>query len=339
MRFVKNRESESRDIPVIRRRVIKPESPSTEIGLCSMSRRDQALDLLYRSMRGRVRRRFIAELNGQATRGEIDLSRLWVAVAADRVVGAMLTQALAGRAAAIWPPRVDPKGGLDRDRLAAAMVADALADYRRLGFHLAQALTAPGIERRAVLDLERGGLPRVTELVTMGWSSGPVVVADAGPPLLRWQPFEEVGQTAFADVLGQTYEGSRDMPELAGVRSLDEVLDGHRAGSGNDTSRWWLGVVPDEPAAAAVVLLSTRPEDEKKAAKTWEIAYFGLTPSARGRGLGRAALDWVINMARPHAARLQLAVDARNTPARRLYGARGFVELERRGVHLALLLE
>ena len=75
-----------------------------------------------------------------------------------------------------------------------------------------------------------------------------------------------------------------------------------------------MGHLPGEPATAAVLLLSEIPDRD-----AWEVAYLGLTPSARGRGLGRAVLAHALELAAAHVPRLELAVDVRNHPATRLY--------------------
>jgi ribosomal protein S18 acetylase RimI-like enzyme len=81
----------------------------------------------------------------------------------------------------------------------------------------------------------------------------------------------------------------------------------------------------------AVVLLSPGEEG------TWEVSYLGLIPEARGRGLGRASLSHALNQSRPHANRLELAVDIRNAPAEALYRRSGFSPFARRAVHVAIL--
>ena len=120
------------------------------------------------------------------------------------------------------------------------------------------------------------------------------------------------------------------MPELEGSRSLDDIMSGHRAGGRFVPERWRLGRLRGEPEAAAVLLLSEIPDRD-----AWEVAYLGLTPAARGRGLGLAALAHALDLARAHVPRLELAVDVRNTPANHLYQAAGFVAFDRRAVHLA----
>jgi ribosomal protein S18 acetylase RimI-like enzyme len=122
------------------------------------------------------------------------------------------------------------------------------------------------------------------------------------------------------------------MPELEGARALDDILDGHRAAGLFAPGRWQLGRIPGEPEAAAVLLLAAVPGRD-----AWEVIYLGLTPAARGRGLGRAVLQHALELAREHVPHLELAVDLRNTPAVRLYQAAGFTVRDRRTVHLAIL--
>jgi GNAT superfamily N-acetyltransferase len=276
----------------------------------------------------------LAEVIGQSELGLLDLSGLWVAARRGKIVGAMLTQALAGRAAAVWPPEVRPARGIDPRSIGPALVAAALADYRRLGFLLAQSLIGPDSPPEGASHLEAGGLKRVTELVYLRRSTSPPLDLPAATPSLAWGPYREDDRDEFGRLLAETYRGSLDMPEMAGLRSLDDILAGHRAGGRFDPSRWRLGRLPAEPGAAALVLLSA---DFDHPSPAWEIAYLGLTPPARGRGLGLAALAHALELARPHAARLELAVDVRNLPADRLYAAAGFLPFHRRAVHIATL--
>jgi ribosomal protein S18 acetylase RimI-like enzyme len=132
--------------------------------------------------------------------------------------------------------------------------------------------------------------------------------------------------------LQATYAGSLDMPELEGARGLDDILEGYRSAGLFVPERWRLGLIPGEPEAAAVLLLVELPDRD-----AWEVIYLGLTPAARGRGLGRDVLRHALELAGAHVPRLELAVDCRNAPAMRLYQAAGFTIRDRRAVHLALL--
>ena len=67
------------------------------------------LEVLYRRMPRALRGYLIAEVLEDQRKGELDLSGLWVArIRSGRIVGAMMTQALAGKTAALWPPEVGP---------------------------------------------------------------------------------------------------------------------------------------------------------------------------------------------------------------------------------------
>ena len=94
----------------------------------------------------------------------------------------------------------------------------------------------------------------------------------------EWRPFEAILETEFRAVLQQTYIGSLDMPELDGVRSLDDIMESHCAAGRFVADRWWLGRVVHKPDAAAVLLLAEIPGRD-----VWEVIYLGLTPSARTR--------------------------------------------------------
>jgi ribosomal-protein-alanine N-acetyltransferase len=66
-----------------------------------------------------------------------------------------------------------------------------------------------------------------------------------------------------------------------------------------------------------------------------ELAYLGLSPSMRGRGLGRSLMQHGLEMASRYGAReMLLAVDENNTPALKLYRSLKFTPTARK---LALL--
>ncbi len=291
----------------------------------------EALGVLYRRVPDALRHRLVLDAINESDAGLLDLDGLWVARGrAGRVVGAMLTQLLAGSAAAVWPPEVDAIWG--RGTVAAELVRCALAGLRAQDVRIAQALVDPNFPGRGARDLIRGGLPRITALTYLQRDTTSPIPPRRGAPDFDWQPFGPATESEFRDVLQATYQGSLDMPELEGVRSLDDVLDAHRASGRFSPDRWRLGRLPTAPDAAAVLLVSDVPDRG-----VWEVAYLGLTPPARGRGLGRAALSHALTLARDHVPRLELAVDDRNHPARHLYRRAGFTPFDRREVHLALL--
>ena len=105
---------------------------------------------------------------------------------------------------------------------------------------------------------------------------------EASSPELEWVSYARRRTRRFGRCWRRLTSESLDMPELEGIRSLDDVLVGHRASGRFVPEYWLLGRLPGEPEAMAVMLLSGR----SFARSSWEVAYLGLTPAARGRGLG-----------------------------------------------------
>jgi mycothiol synthase len=210
---------------------------------------------------------------------------------------------------------------------------------------LAQAVLDESAGLRAARDLTRGGMPRVTELLYLERDTTlPLSVAGERPlradskerPFaycyFEWQPFEPALEAEFRSVLQATYAGSLDMPELEGARALDDIMESHRAAGRFVAERWCLGRIPGNPEAASVLLMAEIPGRD-----VWEVVYLGLTPAARGFGLGRSVLRYALELAGRHVSQLELAVDCRNRPATRLYQSTGFIARDRRAVHLAIL--
>jgi ribosomal protein S18 acetylase RimI-like enzyme len=93
---------------------------------------------------------------------------------------------------------------------------------------------------------------------------------------------------------------------------------------------WWSAL--DENNTAVGVMLF-----EGKEGDALELAYLGLVPSARGRGLSDALIPFADRIAAAADYRLlEVSVDARNRPAMKLYSRHGFVEYDRRAVWLAV---
>jgi len=304
--------------------------PRLECRPCPEADRPVALAILYRRMPEILRPRLVADALAEAARGGIDLSGFWIAVKKGKIVGALLTHALAGRAVAVWAPEIVPIWR--RRAVAVTLLKAALADATRKGYLVAQALVDRSSPRSAKGDLARAGMPRVTQLIYMARATSVPLAISPTVPRFEWRSLEPETEADFRSVLEHTYHHSLDMPELEGVRSLDDVIAAHRAGGRFDPSRWMVGHLPGDPETASVVLLTDQPERS-----LWEVAYLGVTPKARGRGLGRVALAHALAVARPNSTRLVLAVDSRNKPAFRLYRKAGFLPFDRRAVHLKVL--
>ncbi len=251
-----------------------------------------------------------------------------VAVGGRQVVGACLVIRGAGRCAAIRPPRL-----LQWDVDLAASLFRAAAAHATKKHHarLIQSLIEPSAADTLTPALERAGLE---PLATLSYLRRPVRGTDSAtgpadreveplaPPVLTWQRFSRLRHRRFADTIARTYADSLDCPKLAGLRTIDEVIETHKH-TGRFTPRSWRLVLEGgRPVGIAMV------NDLKGRG---ELVYLGVAPEARGRGIGRALLARAIrDTAERGLTRMGLAVDTHNTPAIRLYEWANFHEIHRR---------
>lgn len=211
--------------------------------------------------------------------------------------------------------------------------------------HLAQALAEP-VESWAAEAYLAAGLSQIAELLYLSRSlrlaeatpisaSSPELVNPpegaawpAGIGVRRYKP--GVDDRRLCEALERSYVDTRDCPELAGLRSMDDIVAAHRAVGEFDPSLWWL--VERDGAGEGCVLLN-----RCAGQRCVELVYIGLAPAVRGLGLGRLLLRQAIAASAGLERELRCAVDARNEPAGRLYDALGFREVGRRLAFVALV--
>ncbi len=257
-----------------------------------------------------------------ASRGELDPRGVFVLPG---VAGVCVCQPVPGAGSLIWPPIVTlqpPHPSEDE------LVRHACAWLRQQGARLAQCLLADD-EAFLTPPLLRGGLRHITGLSYLRHDLHLEPHLLDTPVRLRFESYDLAPLQEFHAALAGTYEATLDCPEVNGVRSVEEVLAGHRAQGPHEPSRWWLARCGGAAAGVLLVVESSPGE--------WEVAYMGLVPEARGRGLGRELLLHALCEARAAGAfRVILSVDDRNAPARRLYQKVGFEPYDHRLVLLAL---
>jgi ribosomal protein S18 acetylase RimI-like enzyme len=150
---------------------------------------------------------------------------------------------------------------------------------------------------------------------------------------MRWQTYSPALHERFAQTILASYGGSLDCPGLNGIRDIEDVIAGHKATGEFDPRLWFLlesGDGRDQGAAAGVLLLSRLPH-----ADNVELVYLGLTPAARGKGLGDVMMRQALHaVAAEGLSRLSLAVDSTNTPALHLYYRHG---MQRIGSRVAMI--
>lgn len=291
------------------------------------ARRDEqaaAFRLVFRHLPDDQRAARVANARTLVLTGELDADGILVAEDGGPLLGALVCVPLRGASGLFWPPAAEEGPG--RAAAEDALVREALAWLRGRGAKLAQAvLSRPDTALAA--PLERNGFRHVTELLYLGHNLH--LSRDESPPAaLTFQKYDADNHDLFHATLLRTYEGTLDCPELNGVRTVEEIVEGHKAQGEFDPARWWLAREAGRPVG--VVIVTRIPEWN-----AWDLSYLGVVPEARRMRLGLALTARVLREARAAGVgRVTLAVDARNRPAWDLYVKLGFEPFDRREVFL-----
>ncbi|MGL5097875.1 MAG: GNAT family N-acetyltransferase, partial [Planctomycetia bacterium] len=174
------------------------------------------------------------------------------------------------------------------------------------------------------------GFALLTDLVYM---KRPVAEPVYAPAFLEltYEPYDAAERASFIELLKQTYGDSLDCPELAGLRTFEEVLESHSSQGTSGTQHW--RIAKDGAQTVGVVLAAHQPDDA-----ALEIVYLGVPPEKRHKGYGRELVRFVLRLAGELKAEVvNLAVDARNQPARLLYVSEGFEAWDERKAFLLVL--
>jgi ribosomal protein S18 acetylase RimI-like enzyme len=213
---------------------------------------------------------------------------------------------------------------VDRAAVEDEMVRFGCLWLRQRGAKLTQCLLAPG-ELALGKPLIRNDVPHITALCYLRRSLSQNIPPDDGR--IQFVPYAAQPHR-FGETLVRTYEATQDCPELTGARTIDEILEGHRAQGEHDPARWWLALHGAKPAG---VLLMTKLAEYA----SWDVCYVGIVPAARRQGLGRQLmLHALAQAAQARVAQVTLSVDDRNTAAWALYRQLGFAQFDRREVFL-----
>lgn len=254
----------------------------------------------------------------------IDLTHLWATVdlGGDKVRQVCLIVMGAGRAAMTFTS--EPADAEEQAELA-ALTRFAVAQVP--GIHLTQALLE--CHEKATREALIGAGYR--DVGTLAYLRRPMAAlppipksSDGWPPNALLRRYQSGDDPALVEGLDRSYTDTLDCPELCGLRATADVLESHRAAGHWDPAHWW--IIDIDRKIEGMLLLNPSPE-----LGSVELVYIGLAPSLRGAGLGRRLLNHGLAHLRGRGEEfITCAVDARNTPALRLYHSLEFTEFARR---------
>jgi ribosomal protein S18 acetylase RimI-like enzyme len=186
---------------------------------------------------------------------------------------------------------------------------------------------------RAVLDLGAQTVHVALEpadkaarlFLDAGFVEGPLMLemsapVPAGAPGTggRWTTYETGRRAAFAEVFRRTLEGSADCVELPPSGDSDACMRAFDQRGEHAPEDFALLEGDAGPSGILLVVAVSG---------NAEIAYLGVVPEARGRGLAKLLVARAFERAAARGARvLTVAVDSRNAAALALYRAGGFSE-------------
>ena len=286
-----------------------------------------AIRLAFRHLDSRDRESRLKNALEMIRCNELNPAGIMVAREGSDLRGALICQPMPGASGLLWPPQTSPK----TDRAAEVQLVQCACRWLAAeGAKLIQALLLPE-ESALAIPLESNGFTRITRLQYLRHHLDLPAVILQEPACLVYQEYDSCDQALFHQTLLRTYEQTLDCPEVSGVRTLEEIIAGHKSQGIYDPKHWWLAFQEHRPVG---VLLLAEMVDKKG----WDLLYLGLVREARGQGFGRELARKALREAKQAAApQLTLAVDARNRPACTLYKRLGFQAFDEREVYLKRL--
>jgi RimJ/RimL family protein N-acetyltransferase len=252
----------------------------------------------------------------------------WQTGTALRPTGLVLAVVLPGRTAIVMVPPHDALADSAAEQ--PRVLRHALAELAGRRLHYVQALVEPDAPSKQVA-LAASGFARLAPLLYLERDARYPWIDPPDEDAARWITYSAATHDTFGAVLLGTYEQSRDCPELAGLRPVDDILRSHQATGEFLPESWYVVEVDRAPAGC---LLLTHLHERR----VCEIVYMGVVPRFRQRGIGRLLLEQALARARATDARqVAVVVDERNVPARRLYERVGFRHTARRDAFLHTL--
>ncbi len=250
----------------------------------------------------------------------VDSQRVWWAVDRQCVAAAMVLDYPGRSGFLFYSPVTCP--GVSRPavvELARSISADAVAN----GLYFVQVILQPQC-RTEIETLTEAGYRPLAELLYMRLALPPGRSAGAGRDGLQWRSFGQFTEQELGEMIRATYVDSLDCPQLAGLRSMDDVIAAHKVSGTFCPDSWWIVHRDGQPAGCILV-------NDSRSGGASDIVYMGVHWQHRRSGLAAAMLEHAaLDAARRGRQSLTLAVDLRNQPALRVYRRMGFEGSESR---------
>ncbi len=176
----------------------------------------------------------------------------------------------------------------------------------------------------------------MTEIGHLAYLKRAIARRESEPPSLpdgvRLRPVGDLNAESDRELLAlaleRSYIDTLDCPGLCDLRDIDDVIDSHQATGEYNPALWWIIEAENEPHGA--LLLARYPDQS-----VMELVYLGLSPTLRGRGIGRRMMDFGLHKtSKAGVSEMTCAVDTRNVYAMQLYKHLGFKQFD---VRLALV--
>jgi ribosomal protein S18 acetylase RimI-like enzyme len=152
-------------------------------------------------------------------------------------------------------------------------------------------------------------------------------IAQSAVPDIHWLDVGQISRSRLRWLVGQTFEGTLDCPELNTIRSHEQVLQSFLMGRSLRSCPNWDLLFWNDRLCGCLLL-------QQHHSDLVELVYMGLAPPARGQSLGKQLIIRAKQQAaRLGAAMLILAVDVRNEAAVRAYTRAGFEFYQRLQVY------
>jgi ribosomal protein S18 acetylase RimI-like enzyme len=204
-----------------------------------------------------------------------------------------------------------------QQQLAVGLLRELVNDHVRAGYRQVQAITPTAHDEDAawckqnIAALAEAGFEKVTCIQHRYLTKVSQAEFDlsTGAHELRLRSVGEFTKKRVAKLLGQTFVGTLDCPELGEIRTPDEYLTGFLEGTRLREKKNWYVVVNDREPCGCLLL-------NAHGQSALEINYFGVIPAARGLRIGEYLIAAAIRLA-GHAGMsiIVAAVDEKNRPA------------------------